>query len=184
MPSGRLAAPILVAAVIALAGAALWFVKVRQRASGATVQSKVVQQYPGAAGVSCVKLQLDGASWACGVVYKAESECVIANVSLFGSLSTNVGSGRCQRESSVAALLPTPAADSVAADVARITSTPPSTVHCVAVPGTKRRWACAVGTTAAPGCRFVRVVPWTPWRLVPGGQRCAKLPALRRLARA
>ena len=176
---GRLGAPVLVAAVILLVGAGLWFVKVRQRASGATVQHKVVQQYPGATAVSCTKLQTDGATWACGVVYHVESECVMASVSVFGSLKTQVGKNKCARETTLKSMPPKqPDVAGVTADVARLSGVAATLVRCTKVPGTKTRWACVIGPSAATGCRFVRVVPWQPWKLINGGTKCTHLPAL------
>lgn len=150
------------------------------RAQAATVQRDVAAKHVGATRVECVALQPDGATWACGVVFRAESLCVLANVSVFGSVTSTIGHNRCDGVRELAALIPTPTAQAVAVDVQR-SGANAGAFRCAKLPagtsGAGVRWACQ---GAGPSdCRLVRVVAWTPFNPA-ASTRCSSVPALAR----
>lgn len=172
--------PLFVAAAIVLAAAGYWFLRVHQRAGEASVRTAVLRGHPGSA-VRCVETRSNGATWVCGVVYRAESLCVTAKVSVFGSVAESAGRDRCARQPSLSSLPSDPTSADVRADVARVTGRPADLLGCLRLPGSRHRWACARQGQLAGSCQLVRVVAWRPLVLSAGDGRCVRLPALRHL---
>ncbi len=174
----RYVGPPLVVFVLAAVGlGGYWYAKLRERASAGAVQAQVAASYP-SAHITCDKLSSNGATWACAVVYHAESDCALAKVSVTGSISNKAVRGPCKSDPTLSGLIPKPTAAGVEADVARHTSAGSGLV-CAPVPNRKTRWACAVRGRLASTCQEVRVVPWVPWKLHPVGAVCSNIPALR-----
>jgi hypothetical protein len=166
----------IVVAVLAVGATGYWVLRVHQRIGEATLEHQLAAREH-APTVRCAKLQSDGAAWACAVVYRAESVCLIAKVNALGSWSTAIGQHRCERVPELAALQPqnfTSAA--VQADIAHQTGH--KDFRCRKLPGHKVRWLC--GRPPAPGgqCLVVRVVPWTSWNETDGGRACDHFPTL------
>jgi hypothetical protein len=175
----RLLVPVLVASAILLAAAGFWLLRVHQRAGADAVRTAVLKGHPGSA-VRCVETRSNDAAWVCGVAYRAESLCVTAKVSVFGSVSESAGRDRCARQPSLSSLPSDPTPADVRADVARVTGRPADGLGCLKLPGSRHRWACARQGQLA-SCQLVRVVAWRPLALSAGGGRCLRLPALRHL---
>jgi hypothetical protein len=172
----------IICVVLAVGLAGYWVLRVHQRIGQAALQHELGKRET-APTVGCVKLQSNGAVWACAIVYQAESVCLIAKVNALGSWSTAVGQHRCSEQGQLVKLLPDPiTADAVAADADRqlgSTGTGPGT-QCVKEPGHKVRWVCQrpppVGATVG-ACEVVRVQAWIPWNFNIS-HLCAHLPAL------
>jgi hypothetical protein len=169
-----------------------WVLRVHQRIGQATLEHEIGKR-EGASTVGCSKLQSDGAVWACALIYRAESVCLIAKVNALGSWSTAIGQHRCAEVARLRRLLPPKSritAAAVAADVDRQlgrTGAGPGT-QCIKEPAHKVRWACQrpppPGSGAASGaCEVVRVQPWN-WNFLNGGRLCAHLPDLVKKVRA
>jgi hypothetical protein len=173
----------IICVVLAVGLAGYWVLRVHQRIGQAALQDELGKRET-APTVGCVKLQSNGAVWACAIVYQAESVCLIAKVNALGSWSTAVGHNRCSEQGPLLKLLPHPiTAAAVAADVDRqlgSTGTGPGT-QCIKEPDHKVRWACQRpppdGATTGV-CEVVRVQPWIPWNFTPSPRLCAHLPGL------
>jgi hypothetical protein len=173
---GRTSTVVLLAVAVVLAGAGYWAVKVRERASAATVLAHVRDANPGAS-VGCAELRGNGSVWACAAVYRAEYLCELAKVSLTGSISLNPERRRCAKVAQLAAMVPArPTPEAVAADATL--AAPGKRFTCVQPGGGTSRWLCARPAGGVPDCRIVRLLPWQPLKLEPGGVRCLKFPAL------
>jgi hypothetical protein len=179
-PHARFLTVILV--VLLAIGAGFFVLRVHHRISASSLESKISQRdHPQA--VRCSALQSNGSAWACAIVYRAEAECVIARVNVFGSWSTVARAHRCAKISSLVALLPrkiTSAA--VAADVDQLLGV--TGLTCRKVPEHEVRWAC--GLPPAPGgqCLVVREVRWEMWPAQDGGRLCDHFPELESAIRA
>jgi hypothetical protein len=163
----------IILAVVAVAGTAYWGLRVHQRIAASTLERDIAGLQH-ASAVRCVEQQSNGAVWACGVVYKAASVCLIADVNPVGDWNTKDGPGLCDHRSRLSAILPDPVTSSaVAADMASQQSFPGS--RCARVPSTKVRWACL-----QPGgsCMLVRVAPWRSLAPEPSDV-CDHMPAFR-----
>ena len=169
----------IICVVLAVGLGGYWVLRVHQRIGQAALQHEIGKR-ESAPTVRCVKLQSNGAVWACGIVYQAESVCLIAKVNVLGSWSTAVGQHRCSEQPQLVKLLPaTITAEAVGADLDRqLGSTGTSTgAQCIKEPGHKVRWACQL-PPPGNGCKVVRVQPWTVWNSINGGRLCAHLPGL------
>jgi hypothetical protein len=173
--------PLIVSLVVVLVGGGYWAVKIRDRADAAAIQRSVAGDYPGA-HVTCSGLSSNGATWVCAVVYRAESECVAAKVSVTGAISSKLGHDRCKSVPQLTALVPDPTPAAVAADVARLGSSGGPALVCARVPSTKTRWACLPQHQPTGTCSVLRVVPWLPWKVHTTSRICAQIPALRQAA--
>jgi len=170
----------IVLVVVGAAGAAYWGLRVHQRIGGTTLEREI-EGREHATTVRCIEQQPNGAVWACGLVYSAESVCLIADVNPAGDWKTKPGVDLCNHKSELSSLLPatiTPAA--VAADLDSQHGLAGTT--CAKVPAHKVRWACTGPAASGSPCVLVRVVPWTPWTTTPSGA-CAHIPALQRALR-
>jgi hypothetical protein len=172
---------IMLSALVVGAGG-YWALRVHQRIGETSLEHQIAARED-AHTVKCEKLQSNGAAWACAVVYKVESVCLIGRVNMLGSWSTIVGHNRCSREPALAALLPaTITAADVATDIDRQLG--PAKTVCTKLKGHKVRWACQ-RPGVGDACLIVRVVDWVPWNVVPQSKDvCAHLPALRAKVRA
>jgi hypothetical protein len=169
----------IICVVLAAGLAGYWVLRVHERIGQAALQHEIGKRET-APTVGCVKLQSNGAVWACGIVYQAESVCLIAKVNVLGSWSTAVGQHRCSEQPQLLRLLPnriTP--EAVGADLDRqLGSTGTGAgAQCIKEPDHKVRWACQL-PPPGNGCKVVRVQPWTVWNSINGGRLCAHLPAL------
>jgi hypothetical protein len=173
--------PLIVSLVVVVLGGGYWYAKIHQRADAASVARDVGANYPGA-HITCAKLSSNAATWACAVVYHAESECAAAKVSVTGSISSKQGHDRCTAVPQLSSAVPKPTSASVAADITRLGFSHSTPLVCVPVPGTKTRWACEPRHQSSGQCSVVRVVPWVPWKVHTGSGVCAQIPALRRAA--
>jgi hypothetical protein len=173
----RLGIPGLVTVAVIVAAGGYWLFKIRDRTNEAAVDKAVAGAHTGATA-RCVELRSNGAAWLCAVVYQAESECVLAKASVFGSVSQGL-SDRCSKNVDLQAALPHPTPQGVADDIDRIVAAGGSRA-CVKLAGTSAKWACAVPGELAVTCVLVKVRPWTVWTPTPGGVRCEHVPALRR----
>jgi hypothetical protein len=172
----------IVLAVLAVGASGYWVLRVHQRIGEGTLEHQLAKREH-APTVRCASLQSDGAAWACGVIYQAESVCLIAKVNALGSWSTVVGQHRCERVPELEALRPKhPTFTAVQADVAHQTGH--RDFRCRKLPGHKVRWLC--GRPPAPGgqCLIVRVVPWTSWNETDGGRACDHFPVLQQALRS
>jgi hypothetical protein len=173
----------IICVVLAVGLAGYWVLRVHQRIGQAALEHEIGKR-ENAPTVGCAKLQSDGAVWACAVIYKAESVCLIAKVSALGSWSTAVGQHRCSQLPQLVKLLPaTITAAAVGADVDRQLGSTGTGIgtQCIKEPAHKVRWACQrppPDRATQGACVVVRVVLWTPWNFIPGGHLCAHLPAL------
>jgi hypothetical protein len=172
----------ILAAVIIIAGAGFWALRVHERIGQHALESGVAKQQQGASAVKCAALQSNGAAWACAVVYKAESVCLIARVNLLGSWSTKTRAGqqhRCDRIPALAALAPKAiTATMVGADIDRREGR--SDFACAKLPSHKVRWACERPLETGGQCLVVRVIQWTSWNVLDGGKSCAHDPDLQK----
>lgn len=172
----RLGIPGLVTLAVIVAAGGYWLFKIRDRTNEAAVEKAVAGAHKGASA-RCVELRSNGATWACAVVYEAESECVLAKASVFGSVS-QVLSDRCVKNADLQASLPHPTPQGVADDIDRIVAAGGSRA-CVKLAGTASKWACAVPGELAATCVLVKVQPWKAWAPKAGGTRCEHVPALK-----
>jgi hypothetical protein len=173
-PHARFLTIILV--VLIAIGVGYFALRVHHRISESALESKISQR-DNPQHVRCSALQSNGSAWACAIVFRAQAECVIARVNVFGSWSTVARAHRCAKITSLVALLPqkiTPTA--VAADVGQqlgITG-----LTCRKLPEHEVRWAC--GLPPAPGgqCLVLREVRWQTWPAQAGGRLCDHFPEL------
>ena len=145
----------IILVVAGVAGTTYWGLRVHQRIAASALERDIAGRQH-ASAVRCVEQQSNGAVWACGLVYRAASVCLIADVNPVGDWITKDGPGLCDHRSQLNAILPdpiTPAA--LAADMASQQGF--AGARCARVPATKVRWACL-----QPGgsCMLVRVAPW------------------------
>jgi hypothetical protein len=168
--------------VLVAIGAGYFTLRVHHRISESSLEGKIGQRdHP--QRVRCSALQSNGSAWACAIVFRAEAECVIARVNVFGSWSTVARTHRCAKIADLVALLPESAtAGGVAADVGQqlgITG-----LTCRKVPEHEVRWAC--GLPPAPGgqCIVLREVRWEIWPAQDGGRLCDHFPELENAIRA
>jgi hypothetical protein len=169
----------LVTIVVVLAGAAgtaYWALRVHQRI-GETTLTRGIAEREHATTVRCVEQQSNGAVWACGLVYRAESVCLIANVNPAGDWSTKPGIDLCSHRPELTALLPAITPSAVEADMASQFSLDVS--KCAKIPTRKVRWACLGPEGSSSSCLEVRIVPWTPW-VTDSSAACSHVPALRK----
>jgi hypothetical protein len=171
----------ILAAVILIAAAGWWMLRVHQRIGEHALEAGITKQQH-APTVQCASLQTNGAAWACAVVYKAESVCLIARVNLLGSWSTAVGQHRCERVPRLERLAPQGVtASMVAADIDRRQGR--SDFVCGKLPSHKVRWACQRPVEEGGQCLVVRVIQWTSWNVLDGDKTCAHDPELRKALR-
>jgi hypothetical protein len=168
---------VIVVVVAAAAGTAYWGLRVHQRIGEATIERGVGgREHPNT--IKCVEQQSNGAVWACGLVYRAESVCLIANVNPVGDWTTKPGADLCAHRAELTALLPARLTSSaVAADIRSQLSQAVS--RCAKIPTRKVRWACLGPGASAGSCIEVRIVPWTQWS-TDSSTACEHLPALRK----
>jgi hypothetical protein len=168
--------------VLVVLGVGYFALRIHQRISRSSLESQIHTR-DHAQAVRCSALQSNGSAWACAVIFRAESECLIARVNVLGSWSTVVRARRCARIEELVALLPqkvTPAG--VAADVGQQLGI--AGLTCRKVPQHEVRWAC--GRPPAPGgqCLVVREINWQTWPTQAGGRLCDHFPALETAIRA
>jgi len=168
--------------VLVVLGVGYYALRVHQRISQSSLESQIHAR-DHAQAVRCSALQANGSAWACAVIFRAESECLIARVNVVGSWSTVVRARRCAKIDELVALLPqrvTPAG--VAADVGQQLGI--AGLTCRKVPQHEVRWAC--GRPPAPGgqCLVVREINWQTWPTQAGGRLCDHFPALETAIRA
>lgn len=167
----------IVIVLVSGAATAYWGLRVHQRIGEATLEHGI-QGREGVSTVRCVEQQSNGAVWACGLVYTAESSCLIANVNPAGDWTTKPGVDLCTNRPQLTPLLPTnitPGA--VEADLR--THHGSNVSKCAKVPTAKVRWACLVPGASSTSCVELRVVPWVPWSTHPS-VACPHMPALRK----
>jgi hypothetical protein len=174
----------LIVVLVALfaVGAVYFTLRVHQRISESSLEHRIAQR-DDPQNVRCSELQSNGSAWACAVAFRAEAECLIARVNVFGSWSTVARPRRCAKISSLVELLPERiTAAGVAADVGQQLGV--SGLTCRKVPEHEVRWAC--GLPPAPGgqCVVVRQVQWETWPAQDGGRLCDHFPALETAIRA
>lgn len=168
----------VVLAVILVAAAGFWVLRVHQRIGEGALEAGITKQQH-APAVQCASLQSNGSAWACAVVYRAESVCLIARVSVLGSWSTAIGQHRCERVPRLAKLAPTTiTAAMVGADIDRRQGR--SDFVCGKLPSHKVRWACERPLETGGQCLVVRVIQWTSWNVLDGGKACAHDPKLQK----
>jgi hypothetical protein len=171
----------ILAAVIVIAAAGYWAVRVHQRIGEGSLEAGIAKQQH-APTVQCASLKQNGSAWACAVVYQAESVCFIARVNLLGSWSTVTGQHRCARIPRLARLVPTTiTASMVGDDIDRRTGA--TDFVCGKLPSHKVRWACERPLATGGQCLVVRVIQWTSWNVLDGGKTCAHDPDLQRALR-
>jgi hypothetical protein len=171
----------ILAAVIVIAAAGWWVLRVHQRIGEHALEAGITNQQH-APTVQCASLQSNGAAWACAVVYRAESVCLIARVNVLGSWSTAVGQHRCERVPRLERLAPQGVtASMVAADIDRRQGR--SDFVCGKLPSHKVRWACQRPVEKGGQCLVVRVIQWTSWNVLDGDKTCAHDPGLRKALR-
>ncbi|HXD70138.1 MAG TPA: hypothetical protein VN615_09775, partial [Gaiellales bacterium] len=168
--------------VLVVLGVGYFALRIHQRISQSSLESQIHTR-DHAQAVRCSALQSNGSAWACAVIFRAESECLIARVNVLGSWSTVVRAHRCAKIEALVALLPqkvTPAG--VAADVGQQLGI--AGLTCRKVPQHEVRWAC--GRPPAPGgqCLVVREINWQTWPTQAGGRLCDHFPALETAIRA
>ena len=168
---------VIVLVLIGIAGAAYWGLRVHQRIEGGTLERAIAGR-EGASTVRCVEQQPNGAVWACGLVYRAASVCLIANVNPVGDWTTKAGVDLCDHRAELNAILPARVtAGAVSADLASQLGIPDT--KCVKVPGTKVRWACLGRSSAGGNCWRVRVAPWRSLT-APQMDVCSHLPQFKK----
>ena len=96
---------VIVIVLVGGAATAYWGLRVHQRIGEATLE-RGIQGRENASTVRCVEQQSNGAVWACGLVYTAESLCLIANVNPAGDWTTKPGVDLCTNRPELTALLP------------------------------------------------------------------------------
>ena len=96
---------VIIVVLVGAAGTAYWGLRVHQRIGEATLERGIGGREH-ASTIRCVEQQSNGAVWACGLVYRAESVCLIANVNPVGDWNTKPGADLCDHRSSLTALLP------------------------------------------------------------------------------
>jgi len=179
-PHQRFLSVILV--VLLVLGVGYFALRIHHRISQSSLEHQIFERdHPRT--VRCSQLQSNGSAWACAVIFKAESECLIARVNVVGSWSTVARARRCAKIAELVALLPQQATpDGVAADVGQQLGTKGLT--CRKVPEHEVRWAC--GLPPAPGgqCLVVREILWQIWPVQDGGRLCDHFPALETAIRA
>ena len=159
-----------------VAGTAYWALRVHQRIDAATLE-RGIRGREHASAVRCVENQSNGSVWACGLVYRAASVCLIANVNAVGDWNTNDGPGLCENRPELAAILPDRiTAAAVAADMSSQQVMPGA--RCAKLPQHSVRWACE-GPAGAGGCLLVRVAPWNSLA-TEQSTVCEHVPALRK----
>jgi hypothetical protein len=167
----------IVLVLVGAAGAAYWGLRVHQRIGETTLERGIAGREH-TSTVRCVERQSNGAVWACGLVYNAESVCLIADVNPAGDWTTKPGVDLCTPRPSLTALLPAAISpDAVAADLRTQHSLDIS--RCAKIPAHKVRWACLVPGGSSTSCLELRVVPWTPWT-TDSSTACEHIPALRK----
>lgn len=167
---------VIVIVLVGGAATAYWGLRVHQRIGEATLEHGI-QGRESASTVRCVEQQSNGAVWACGLLYTAESVCLIANVNPAGDWTTKPGLDLCVNRPELTALLPptiTPGA--VEADLRAHGS---NVSKCAKIPTAKVRWACLVPGASSTSCVLLRVVPWVLWSPAPS-LVCPHLPALQK----
>jgi hypothetical protein len=168
--------------VLVVLGVGYFALRIHHRISQSSLEGQIHTR-DHAQAVRCSALQSNGSAWACAVIFRAESECLIARVNVLGSWSTVARAHRCAKIEELVALLPqkiTP--DGVAADVGQQLGIRGLT--CRKVPQHEVRWAC--GLPPAPGgqCLVVRAINWQTWPAQAGGRLCDHFPALETAIRA
>lgn len=167
---------VIVIVLVGGAATAYWGLRVHQRIGEATLEHGIQgREHP--TSVRCVEQQPNGAVWACGLVYNAESVCLIANVNPAGDWSTKPGLDLCGHRAALTALLP----DAVAASAVETdlrTQLSVDVAKCAKIPTRKVRWACLGPGGTSASCLEVRVVPWAPWS-TDSSTACDHIPALR-----
>jgi hypothetical protein len=151
---------VIIVSLVGAAGTAYWVLRIHQRISEAAIERDVAGR-ESAQTVRCVEQQSNGAVWACGLVYRATSRCLIANVNPVGDWNTNEGVGLCDNQPRLAAILPDRiTASAVEADME--SQAVMANARCVKAPQAKVRWACLGPPSGGnPGeCMLVRVAPW------------------------
>lgn len=167
---------VIVIVLVSAAGTAYWGLRVHQRI-GETTLARAIAGREHATTVRCVEQQSNGAVWACGLVYHAESVCLIANVNPAGDWSTKPGIDLCSHRPELTALLPPITASAVEADLRTQFSLDVS--KCAKIPLRKVRWACLGPASSSSSCLEVRIVPWTPW-VTASSTACTHVPPLRK----
>jgi hypothetical protein len=168
--------------LLVVLGIGYFALRIHDRISQSSLEHQIFQR-DGAQNVRCSRLQSNGSAWACAVIFRAESECLIARVNVLGSWSTVPRARRCAKIAELVALLPQrTTAGGVAADVGQqlgITG-----LTCRKVPEHEVRWAC--GLPPAPGgqCLVARAIRWQLWPTQLGGRICDHFPALETAIRA
>lgn len=164
--------------VLTLTGAAAfgyWAARVHERIDGATLERAIAER-EAAPTTRCVELQSNGAVWACGLVYNAQSVCLLANVNIVGDWSTTPGDDSCSHSPELVQLVPDPVrATQIAADLGR--QFPGGRWICSRLFQAKVRWACARPDPSGNQCYALRVVPWM-WS-EEQSTVCPHVPALR-----
>jgi hypothetical protein len=168
--------------VLVVLGVGYFALRIHQRISQSSLEGQIHAR-DHAQAVRCSALQSNGSAWACAVIFRAQSECLIARVNVVGSWSTVVRAPRCAKIDELVAMLPqkiTP--DGVAADVGQQLGI--AGLTCRKVPQHEVRWAC--GRPPAPGgqCFVVREINWQTWPTQDGGRLCDHFPALESAIRA
>jgi hypothetical protein len=167
---------VIVIVLVSGAATAYWGLRVHQRIGEATLEHGI-QGREGVSTVRCVEQQSNGAVWACGLLYTAESVCLIANVNPAGDWTTKPGVDLCTNHPELTALLPSNiTSGAVEADLRTHGS---NVSKCAKIPTAKVRWACLVPGASSTSCVEVRVVPWVLWSPSPS-TRCPHLPALKK----
>lgn len=167
----------IVVVLVGAAGTAYWTLRVHQRIEQTTLARGIAEREH-ATVVRCVEQQSNGSVWACGLVYNAESVCLIANVNPVGDWSTKPGIDLCSHRSALTALLPAAITSrAVEADVRSQLSLAVS--RCAKIPARKVRWACLGPGPSSTSCVEVRVVPWAQWTS-DTSTACEHIPALRK----
>ncbi len=168
---------VIIVLLVGAAGTAYWGLRLHQRIGESTLERGVGGREH-ASTVRCVEQQSNGAVWACGLVYQAESVCLIANVNPVGDWTTKPGVDLCTHRPALAALLPAGITSSaVVSDLRNQHSY--DVLKCAKIPTRKVRWACLEPGGSATPCLEVRIVPWTPWAPNPS-TACAHVPVLRK----
>jgi hypothetical protein len=169
---------VIILLVVGVAGSLYWGLRVHQRISKATLERGIASREH-ASTVRCVEQQRNGAVWACGLVYRAASVCLIADVNPVGDWNTNDGPGLCDHRPELAAILPADiTAAAVSADMESQLGIASAT--CAKVPEHKVRWACLGPSSGGGGgdCLLVRVAPWSSLGTEPSDV-CDHVPTLR-----
>ncbi|HET7171363.1 MAG TPA: hypothetical protein VFI18_06990 [Gaiellales bacterium] len=140
-----------------VAGTAYWALRVHQRIDAATLERGIGGREH-ASAVRCVEQQSNGSVWACGLVYRAASVCLIANVNAVGDWNTNDGPGLCDNRPELSAILPDRITAAAVSDDMSSQQVMPD-AHCAKLPQHSVRWACE-GPPGTGGCMLVRIASW------------------------